>query len=334
MSGKLVLLTGASGYIAAHVLDILLQRGYKVRCTVRSQDKFEKILAKYPGKKDQLELAIVKDIAVAGAFDEAVKGVDGIFHTASPFHFKVTNNETDLLAPAIQGTLSVLSAAKASPSVKRVVITSSFAAILDYGNKPETHAYSEKDWNPITYEEAAKGNAIMGYVGSKKLAEKTAWDFLEKEKPHFEITTMCPPMVFGPIEHHIEQLKDLNESQRNIYDYTSGQKKEIEAPRTVIYVDVRDLALAHVLAYESSKAANQRYFISAGSYSWQDLADICHKELPGQTKIPVGNPGAPRKEQAIDCSKIKEDLNFKFRSLHDTFFDSAKQIVEMEKQGK
>ena len=112
----------------------------------------------------------------------------------------VTEWTQDLLDPAVIGTTGILeSIKKSAPSVKSVVITSSFAAIVDQkkGSWPG-HAYSEDDWNPITEKEALE-NAVSGYRASKTFAEKAAWEFLQKEKPKFTIATINPPMVFGPI---------------------------------------------------------------------------------------------------------------------------------------
>jgi len=130
-----VLLTGGSGFIAAHVLDILLQHGHSVVTTVRSQEKANKIKEAHPqAGKDKLDFAIVEDIAQEGAFDKAVISdppFEAVIHTASPFHFNVTDVQKELLDPAIIGTTGILkSIEKSAPSVKRVVITSSFASIV------------------------------------------------------------------------------------------------------------------------------------------------------------------------------------------------------------
>ena len=200
-----VLLTGGSGFIAAHTLDILLEHGHSVVTTVRSQDKADKIKASYQKYADngQLSFAIVPDIAQPDAFEKAVVSdppFEAVLHTASPFHFNVTDVQKDLLDPAIIGTTGILkSIKKNAPSVKHVVITSSFAAIVD-GSKGfwPGHSYSEDDWNPMTLEDA-KENPMMGYRASKTFAEKAAWDFIEKEKPSFTLSTINPPMVFGPV---------------------------------------------------------------------------------------------------------------------------------------
>jgi len=199
-----VLLTGGSGFIAAHCVDILLKHGHSVVTTVRSQEKANKIREAHSNVgKDRLDFAIVEDIAQEGAFEEAVKSdppFEAVLHTASPFHFNATDVQKELLDPAVIGTTGILkSIKKSAPTVKRVVITSSFASILD-GTKGAYpgHTYSEKDWNPITHEEALKNNA-NGYRASKTFAEKAAWEFVEKEKPNFTIATINPPLVFGPV---------------------------------------------------------------------------------------------------------------------------------------
>lgn len=154
-----VLLTGGSGFIAAHVLEYLLEHKHSVVTTVRSQAKADKVAAAHPkAGKDQLDFAIVEDIAQEGAFDKAVVSdppFEAVIHTASPFHFNVTDVQKELLDPAVIGTTGILrSIKKNAPSVKRVVITSSFASIVNpsKGNAPGK-TYSEADWNPITQQE-------------------------------------------------------------------------------------------------------------------------------------------------------------------------------------
>ena len=229
---QLILLTGASGFVATHVLNSLLQHGYNVRGTVRSEASASKVRKSHShlldGDDSRLSFAIVQDVAKPGAFAEAVKGVDGVIHTASPFPMQVDNNERDLLDPAIKGTTEVLKAIqKDAPQVKRVVITSSFASIMDtmQGNRPG-YTYSEKDWNPITYEQAKSGDGTTAYCASKTFAEKAAWDFVKTEKPNFDLATICPPMVYGPLAHDAS-LDHLNTSSADIFRFMSGSQKEV-----------------------------------------------------------------------------------------------------------
>ncbi len=135
--------------------------------------------------------------------------------------------ERDLLSPAIKGTTEILKAIKAhAPQVKRIVITSSFAAIVDLskGTRPG-YTYSEKDWNPVTYEEAKAGNGSTAYCGSKTFAEKAAWEFVEKEKPNFTVSTINPPMIYGPLDQDAS-IDHLNTSSKDVYRFFDGSQKE------------------------------------------------------------------------------------------------------------
>jgi len=328
------LVTGASGFVGAHVLDLLLKRGYHVRGTVRSQRKADQILAQYPQYKGKLDFVIVEDISRENAFQGKLDGISGIFHVASPFHFKVTtSNKVDLLDPAVNGTVGILKEAAKVPSVKRVVITSSFAAIMD-GSKPADHVRTEADWNPVTWEQALTSDAYTAYLASKKLAEKAAFDFVEENKPHFDVATLCPPYVFGPIVHHIDKLEELGESTKVFYEYVSG-KREIEASKFDVYVDVRDLALAHLLAFENPKASGQRYLALGGNFNWQEVVDLAHKEFPNQTKARVGKPGThPPTQFLADNTKTRTELGLTYRPKEETFRDIIAQLIQFEKEGK
>jgi nucleoside-diphosphate-sugar epimerase len=194
MSDKLVLVTGPSGYVGAHVFQTLLQKGYRVRGTVRSEEKANQLKEDFAKYKSQIEsFVIVQDIIKDGAFEDAVKGVDYVIHVASPFHFNIEDNKRDMLDPAVKGTNNVLTAAKKEKQIKRVVITSSFASILDLnkGDRPG-YTYNEEDWNPVTWDEACNSdNPTAVYCASKKFAELAGFKFVEEQKPSFDIATMC-----------------------------------------------------------------------------------------------------------------------------------------------
>lgn len=239
-SGK-VLVTGANGFLAIFILQKLLAGGYSVRGTVRSESKkpyLQKLFASYG---DKLELVVVDDITKVrvllscpmksqfpspsvlqdGAFDEAVKGVDAIQHTASPFHVK-SKTPDDVIVPAVQGTLTILnSAAKHGDTVKRVVITSSFAAVEEFYD--EVRTYTEDDWNeqgPRRVQE--EGNdcppGVM-YAASKSLAEKAAWKWAEEHKGQvaFDLVTILPPYIYGPVLQDVQTTDHLNTSMDLIY---------------------------------------------------------------------------------------------------------------------
>ncbi|KAH7056993.1 putative cinnamoyl-CoA reductase [Macrophomina phaseolina] len=333
-----ILITGGSGFVAAHVLNSFLERGYNVRTTVRSEataEKVRKTHKKY-AESGQLSFAIVQDVAAPGGFDEAVKGVDGVVHTASPFQLSVEDNVRDLLDPAIKGTTQILEAIhKFNPSVKRVVITSSFAAMFDLsqGLRPG-HAYTEADWNPVTYDEAAKtDNGAVAYLASKTLAEQAAWKFLEDKKPNFTVATICPPMIYGPNAHYVDDLGKLNTSSAEIYGFVKGDKKEVGDAAFPAFADVRDVAEAHLLAYEKEGAAGQRYFITSGNYSNQQVCDLIRKHFPElRDRVPEGEPGKPLADMfSTNTSKAQSELGLKFRSLEDCIVDTVKSLLELEK---
>ncbi|KAG8819819.1 methylglyoxal reductase (NADPH-dependent) gre2 [Serendipita sp. 401] len=333
-----VLLTGASGFIAAHCLQAYLEAGHNVRITVRSEEKGKQVYERNEKYSDQLEAALVEDIAAEGAYDEilADNTMDAVVHTASPFFTNVTDPQ-ELLKPAVQGTLNLLNAVhKLAPNVKRVIITSSFAAMINpkQGNWPG-HVYNEEDWNPVTEEEALTGDGITVYRASKTFAEKAAWKFMEEKKPSFDLVVLNPPMVYGPIIN-FQTIRSLNSSSQRFWKFLNGEMKEIEPSSSPLWVDVRDLAMAHLRAYERPEAGGKRFFIVSDEwYSNQDIADIFRKNYPMfLDKIPEGSPGKgfdakPETIYAHDNSRSKNILGMTYRSFETCAVDAGRSIIEL-----
>ncbi|KAK4697587.1 hypothetical protein P7C71_g517, partial [Lecanoromycetidae sp. Uapishka_2] len=172
-----VLLTGCNGFLGSHILSQLLAKGFFVRGIVRSQSKADQVRKDNPSAGKHLDFGIVPDITSSGAFNEVIKAdppFDAVIHTASPFLYKaVEDNQKDLLAPAIKGTEEILKSIKDyAPNVKRVVLTSSCAAVLDFKAGDNNRVYTDDDWNPTTWEQAVQGEKTEAYRGSKKFAEK------------------------------------------------------------------------------------------------------------------------------------------------------------------
>lgn len=328
---SLVLLTGASGFIAFHILQLLLDKGYHVRATVRSQAKADYIEKQFPDAK--LEFAIVEDVAEKGTFDKAVKGVDYVVHTASPFHMRAMG--LDLLKPAVDGTHGILEAAMKEPKIKKLVLTSSFAAIANVmkGVWPG-HVYTEEDWSPLTREQGMEGPAAISYRASKKLAEKTMWDFKEQHKPTFEVASICPPYVFGPVLNE-QSMETLNTSNMLVWSCITGEGfKEMDAG----YVDVRDVAQAHLLAMEAK--GSERYLIGSGVFSTYQMVPILRKHFPElDAKIPKFDeskttPMDAKSHFQIDNSKSRK-LGVQYRDFETVVVDTAKSLIAMgKKEGK
>ncbi|KAK9471510.1 uncharacterized protein V1510DRAFT_420119 [Dipodascopsis tothii] len=331
-----VLLTGASGFIAMHVLQQLLAAGYTVKATVRSQAKADFISKTFAAQAEKIEFSIVPDIAAPNAFDEAVVGVDMVVHTASPFHFKVTDPVKDLLDPAMKGTLNILNAIKTyAPQVTRLVLTSSFAAIVNAAEGAwPGHVYTEADWNPVTWEEATTTTPQTTYRASKTFAERSAWDFIEREKPNFTLTTINPPLVWGPMLHEAD-LSSLNTSNNMVYNMISGATPEVPVGGQTSYVDVRNVAAAHVRALTTPAAVNQRYFVVGGKYTNSQVIGLIGELFPAiKDKLPKCPPGVLPAgldaEFGVDGSKATRDMGIEYVPLEKSLTDLVTQLLEWQ----
>ncbi|KAL9631482.1 MAG: hypothetical protein Q9164_005869 [Protoblastenia rupestris] len=279
------------------------------------------------GDNNRLSFAIVPDVATPGAFNDAVKGIDGVIHTASPYVTQVEDNDRDLLDPTIKGINSILEAVKKNaPQVKRIVINSSFAAIADptQGNCPG-YTYSEKYWNPVSLDQAKTGDGRTAYCASKKFGEKAAWEFVEKEKPNFDVATICPPMVYGPLDHDAN-LDHLNLSSSDIYRLMDGSQKEPGPTAFPAFADVRDVGEAHVRAYEHPEGS--RYLITLGNFQYPDVCEVIRKAVPKYAgKVPDPKLMENAQTFAVDNSHAKNVLGLGFRPLDETISDTSKSLA-------
>ncbi|CCE73006.1 Piso0_000015 [Millerozyma farinosa CBS 7064] len=338
MSKETVFVSGATGFIALHTVKVLIEEGYKVVGSVRSTEKGENINKLL--KSDNFVYEIVPDIGQPGAFDEALQKhpeVTTFLHTASPFHFKITDPIKDLVEPAVEGTKNALKAIhKYGANVKRVVITSSYAAImnLEKAGSPE-FVSTEESWNPITLEDASK-DPMRGYLGSKTFAEKAAWDFVKTEKPKFSLSVVNPVYVFGPQAFDEEVKSELNTSSEVINAITKLKENDAIPSSSGNFIDVRDVAKAHLKAFSSEETKGQRLLTSERFFTAQDILDIYHKNFPKEAaKSPKGVPGSGEKAMSaaskIDNSKTRKLLGFEFISLEKSVVDSIGQILNVQK---
>ncbi|KAJ4470790.1 D-lactaldehyde dehydrogenase [Lentinula aciculospora] len=338
-AGSKVLVTGANGFVAAWVIHTLLEKGYKVRGTIRSEGKgvhLKKIFADYG---NNFELVVVEDITKDGAFDEAIKGVDAIAHTASPFQLAADDPE-ELITPAVNGTVSILKSALTASTLKRIILLSSCAAILSL--LPDPKPFTESDWNDQAIEDVkANGknaNQVNKYCASKTLAEKAAWELYNTNKANvsWDLVALNPPYIFGPIIHEVTSPAALNTSTSDWYNSVvrsdmGGKSLDEIAVVGNGWVDIRDVALAHVLAFQKEKAGGERLIILEGDFSYQDFTYISDQPtktkffydsvdaanalspspIPSHMDFPKGNPGAGKKGKPIfpyDASKAPRIL--------------------------
>jgi nucleoside-diphosphate-sugar epimerase len=233
-AGQRILVTGANGFIAAYCIAELLQGGYQVVGTVRSVEKAAVVLDAHH-HSPLLSLKIVPNVTNPTAFDDAIQGCDGVLHLASPFGYAYKDFEAELLIPSINGTKSICLAATKTPTVKRIVLTSSFAAVFDAAAGPSPgKIYKDDDWSPLTYEDGKTASATpVAYRASKKLAEEAAWAFLREKKPSWDLVTLCPGMVFGPLfPGTLTSLKTLNASNQIVWGLVDAKEvPDTKAPR-------------------------------------------------------------------------------------------------------
>ncbi len=265
-----VLVSGASGFIASHAVERLLGKGYEVVATVRdpSDTKKNAHLLVMKGAPERLRL-VAADLNDADPFT-AHADVDAVLHMASPYSLRVENPQRDLVDPAVNGTLSMMRAAAANPRVKRVVLTSSMAAITD---EPDGRVLTEDDWNT---ESTLSRNP---YYLSKTMAERAAWDFMKEHKPHFDLVVINPFLVIGP-----SHTAAVNTSNETFVGLAKGAYPAVMALNWG-FVDVRDVADAHIAAIET-KGASGRYICASANMDMGEVVALMRAEGYGHTKLP------------------------------------------------
>jgi dihydroflavonol-4-reductase len=259
MSDKTILITGISGFIAKHCAIELLQHGYRVRGTVRSQAKADEVKSTLANHADIAKLEFVQaDLLADKGWDTAMRSIDGVLHVASPFPLKEPKNPEDLIRPAVDGTLRVLKAAVAA-KVPRFVQTSSTVAVM-YGHpKARSTPFTENDWSILD----APG--VGSYARSKTLAERAARDFIASVKPDMHYASINPGFVLGPLLD-----RDMGSSGEAIQMFLRG--KYPGCPKLSFpVVDVRDVAKMHRLALETDQPSGARYLGVAEVASFLDM---------------------------------------------------------------
>ncbi|MBB4658161.1 SDR family oxidoreductase [Parvularcula dongshanensis] len=313
---ELILVTGGSGFIATHTIVRLLMKGYRVRATVRSEEKAKKLTSviNHVSSSGDLEIAMV-DLLKDEGWDEAFEGVAGLFHMASPFPAGSPKDEDELIRPALEGTKRVLTAAKKA-GVPRAVLTSSVAAVA-YGTpaKPEGELFTEDDWTDADQD-------VGAYVKSKTLAERAAWEIAHEDGAPV-LSVVNPSLVVGPM---IED--DFGTSVGMVQGLLTG-KAEASPSRGLGLVDVRDVAEAHVKAFETEAARGQRFIASDEWMTMADMASILREAFPGRAdKISAPQEGDKAERRAPSNAKAREVLGIEFTPAHDALIATATSLID------
>ena len=333
MGSTSVFVSGATGFIAQHIIKQLIEKGYKVVGSVRSEAKGENIQKNFGSENFQYE--IVEDLETLGAFDKALKNhpeVTIFFHTASPVTWLVQDNEKDIILPAINGTVNALKAIHAtSPQIEKVIITSSIVAQFSFSDR--SALTTENSWNDITYEQA-KESGSAAYHGSKTFSERAAIEFVEKEKPGFSVSTVHPVFVFGPQAFDLEAKGQLNVTNTFISDLLKlkdGQSDDIPIPKVIgSFVDVRDVAKAHLIEIEKP-TDGLRVITHSEDFSSQKLLNIINENFPALNLVKGDPSSISSSDRNIDDSKSREYLGLQYIGLEESVVDTVQQYVTVNK---
>ncbi len=338
------MVTGATGYVAGWLVKKLLEDGLTVHAAIRNPDNAQKIAhleelaANSPGNIKYFK----SDLLHEGSYDEAMRGCELVYHTASPFITDVKDPQEDLINPAVKGTQNVLESANRTPSVKRVVVTSSCAAIYTDAidcQKAPNGVLTEDIWNTTASLE------YQPYSLSKTLAEKKAWEMAEKQS-RWDLVTINPCLVMGPA---LNPKSTASESLNILKQLGDGTTK-MGAPKMGFgLVDVRDVGEAHFKAgftpHASGRyitAGHETNFLEIGQVllpKYGDKFPLPKKALPKWLVMIVGpmtNKLFTRKfirnnvnvEWKADNSKIKNELGMSFRPLQNTMEDAFQVLID------
>ncbi|EYU46248.1 hypothetical protein ABFS82_04G060200 [Erythranthe guttata] len=313
---KTVCVTGASGYIASWIVKFLLRRGYTVKASVRDTsdpNKTQHLLA-LDGAKERLHL-IKANLLEEGSFDAVVDGCDGVFHTASPFFLSTTDPEAELINPALKGTLNVLRSCAKTPTVKRVVLTSSIVAVFANGKPRTPEVVVDETWwsDPLFCRQMQQW-----YMLSKTLAEEAAWKFV-KEKG-IDMVAINPAMVIGPLLQ-----PTLNTSSAAILNLINGA--EAYPNVTSGWVNVKDVANAHILAFENP-SANGRYCMVESVAHFSEIANILRGLYPTfrlPEKCADDKPFVPTYQVSKERAK---SLGVEFTPLEESIKETVESLEE------
>jgi len=328
-----VLVTGATGYIGLHCIHQLLNQGYAVNGSVRSPERKNEVfeaLKNHNTPTENLNI-IVFDLNDDEGWDQGMEGCDYLLHVASPIALE-NHNEDFFVKPAVAGVKRAMKYAK-KHSVKKVVLTSSVAAIFET-KEPKSY-YDESDWSD------PESPTISHYSKSKTLAERAAWDFVENENHPFELAVINPALVIGP-----SLSGDLGESNKAIVMVATG-KMPVAVPLQFGYVDVRDVAAAHILAMQNPASNGERFALAEKDLWYKDVAKVLKsngfdkaptfavpvwlaKILANFSKeLKITLPYLGRLRSVKNTSKAKDILGWNPRPAEESIVEIAQQIQDM-----
>ncbi|ESR40855.1 Cinnamoyl-CoA reductase 1 [Citrus sinensis] len=311
VSGQTICVTGAGGFIASWMVKLLLEKGYNVKGTVRNPDDPKNAhLRELEGAKERLVLCKA-DLLDYESLKEAINGCEGVFHTASP----VTDDPEQMVEPAVIGTKNVIVAA-AEAKVRRVVFTSSIGAVYMDPNRSPDDVVDESCWSDLEFCKNTKN----WYCYGKAVAEKAAWE--EAVARGVDLVVVNPVLVLGPLLQ-----STVNASIIHILKYLNGSAKTY-ANSVQAYVHVRDVALAHILVYETPSASG-RYLCAESVLHRGEVVEILAKFFP-EYPIPTkcSDEKNPRKKPYKFSNQKLKDLGLEFTPVKQCLYETVKSLQE------
>ncbi|XP_061360659.1 tetraketide alpha-pyrone reductase 2-like [Gastrolobium bilobum] len=309
--------TGGTGFIAAYLIKALLEKGHTVRTTVRNPGDVEKVgfLRELSGAKDRLKI-LKADLLLEGSFDEAVRGVDGVFHTASPVLVPYDDDvQANLIDPCIKGTLNVLNSC-IKANVKRVVLTSSCSSIRYRDDVQQVSPLNESHWSDPEY--CKRYN--LWYAYAKTLGEKEAWKIAKESG--MDLVVVNPSFVVGPL-----LAPQPTSTLLMILSIVKGLKGEYPN-LTVGFVHINDVTAAHLLAMEEPKVSG-RLICSSTVAHWSQIIEMLRAKYPCYPyESKCSNKEGDNNPHSMDTTKITE-LGFPpFKTLEQMFDDCIKSFQD------
>ncbi|XP_021771389.1 tetraketide alpha-pyrone reductase 1-like [Chenopodium quinoa] len=314
---KKICVTGASGFIASWIVKLLLDRGYVVNGTVLSLNDPKEVhhLLTLDGANERLHL-FEANLMKEGSFDSAIHGCDGVFHTACPVKLDVSNPQAEMIDPAVKGTLNVLASCAKVPSIKRVVFTSSMASVLCTGRPLTAETVVDDTWFSVP--ELCEKSPMKWYLLSKTFAEQAAWKFVKEHD--IDMVSINPGIVIGPALQ-----PTINASVAAILNLVNGS--ETYDNGTYGWVHVKDVAEAHILAFETP-AASGRYLLNENVHHVSELVKIL-RELYPDLKVPNKPSNDKPFNPAYKVSKEKvESLGINYIPLEVGLKEAVESLIE------
>ncbi|KAF5474659.1 hypothetical protein F2P56_006541 [Juglans regia] len=318
---KTACVVGGSGFVASLLVKLLLEKGYAVNTTVRNPEN-QKKLSHLIALQALGDLKIFgADLTDGGSFDAPIAGCDLVFHLATPVNFASEDPENDMIKPAILGVHNVLKACVKAKTVKRVILTSSAAAVSINDLNGTGLVMDESHWTDVEFLSTAKP-PTWGYPASKTLAEKAAWKFAEEN--NIDLITVIPTLMAGtPLTPDIPSSVDLAMSLITGNEFLINALKGMQMlSGSISITHVEDVCRAQIFVAEKESASG-RYICCAVNSSVPELAKFLNKRYP-QYQVPTDFGGFPSKAKLTLSSEklIKEGFSFKY-GLEDVYDQSV-----------